>query len=123
MSSLEQKRRYERTGRRAEWLAAIYLRLKGYRVLARNYRTKSGEVDIIARKEGVVIAVEVKQRLTLEAAHDSISANSEQRIANALEHFVASKTAYHHDGMRCDAIFFIGAAPSLRRVLHIIDAF
>ena len=123
MSSVEKKRGYEKMGRRAERLAALYLLLKGYRILARNYRTKSGEIDIVARKRRVVIAVEVKQRLTLAAAHESISANSEQRIASALEQFVAVRKAYHQDGMRCDAIFFIGAAPSLRRVLHIIDAF
>ena len=123
MSSVEKKRGYEKMGRRAERLAALYLLLKGYRILARNYRTKSGEIDIVARKRRVIIAVEVKQRLTLDAAHESISANSERRIANALEQFVAARKAYHQDGMRCDAIFFIGAAPSFRRVLHIIDAF
>jgi len=71
MSSVEKKRGYEKMGRRAERLAALYLLLKGYRILARNYRTKSGEIDIVARKRRVVIAVEVKQRLTLAAAHES----------------------------------------------------
>ena len=123
MSRLEQKRRYEKAGRRAETLAVIYLRLKGYRILARNYRTKSGEIDIIARKKDVLIAAEVKQRLSREAAHDSISQNSERRIANALEQYVSARPRYHNYGLRCDAVFFIGAAPSLRRVLHIIDAF
>ena len=123
MSNLEQKRLYEKTGRRAERLAAIYLLFKGYRILARNYRTKSGEIDIIARKKGVIIAVEVKQRLTRGAAHESISGASERRIANALEQYISTRPLYHQFGLRCDAVFFIGAAPSLRRVLHIIDAF
>lgn len=123
MSALEQKRHYEKMGRRAETLAVVYLLFKGYRILARNYRTKGGEVDIIAFKQDVVIAVEVKQRLSQEAAHDSISAKSERRIASALEHYIATRRRYHHCGLRCDAVFFIGAAPSLRRVLHIQDAF
>ena len=123
MSSLEQKRSFERMGRRAEFLAAIYLTFKGYRVLARNYRTKSGEIDIIARKKKVIIAVEVKQRLSEDAAHEAISAASERRIENALENYVAQRPRYHQFGMRCDAIFFIGAAPSLRRALHIKEAF
>lgn len=123
MSSLEQKRGYEKMGRRAETLAAIYLAFKGYRILTRNYRTKSGEIDIVARKKDVVIAVEVKQRLTLAAAQDSISSESEQRISNALEQFISKRKGLHHCGLRCDAIYFIGAKPSLRRVTHILDAF
>lgn len=123
MSRLEDKRAYEKAGRRAEGLAALYLLFKGYRILARNYRLKSGEIDIIARKKTVIIAVEVKQRLSLDAAHNAISANSERRIATALESYVAKRPRYHNFGLRCDAVFFIGPAPSLRRVVHIEDAF
>lgn len=123
MNSLEQKREFEKTGRRAEWLAAIYLTLKGYRILARNYRTKSGEIDIIALKKKVVIAVEVKQRLNLPSAHESISANSERRISNALEQYISTRKTYHNYGLRCDAVFFIGPKPSFRQVVHIKNAF
>ena len=123
MSSLEQKRSFERMGRRAEGLAAIYLTFKGYRILARRFRTKSGEIDIIARKKNVIIAVEVKQRLTRQAADESISAESERRISHALEQYIAPRKSLHQFGLRCDVIYFIGASPSLRRVEHIVDAF
>lgn len=123
MSRLEQKRHFERMGRRAEMLAAIYLTFKGYRVLARRFRTKSGEIDIIARKKDVIAAVEVKQRLTRAAADESISAMSERRISNVLEQFIGARKPLQHCGLRCDVIYFIGAKPSFRRVVHIVDAF
>jgi len=102
VKSLKQKQQFERMGRRAEWLAALYLMAMGYRVLARRFRTKSGEIDLLARKRDVVIAVEVKQRLTRAAANESISAESERRISNALEQFIAARKSLHHCGLRCD---------------------
>ena len=110
-------------GRRAEMLAAVYLIFKGYRILARRFRTKSGEIDIVARRKNVVIAVEVKQRLTRAAADESISAESETRISSALEQFIAGRKSLQQLGLRCDVIYFIGARPSLRRAVHIVDAF
>jgi hypothetical protein len=53
-------------GRRAEWLAAWWLRLKGYRILARDLRTPVGEIDLIARRGRVLALVEVKARPSLE---------------------------------------------------------
>lgn len=49
-------------GRRAEWLAALLLSLKGYRILARNYVVRGGEIDLVARRGSTVIFVEVKAR-------------------------------------------------------------
>jgi len=51
---LESKRRFERKGRRAEWLAALALMLKGYRIAAMRYRTPVGEIDIVARKGDLI---------------------------------------------------------------------
>ncbi|MBC7313252.1 MAG: YraN family protein, partial [Rhizobium sp.] len=45
----EARKRAERRGRWSEWTAALYLMLKGYRILAMRYRVRAGEVDIIAR--------------------------------------------------------------------------
>ena len=52
----------ERAGRRAEGLAALWLQLKGYAILARRAQTPLGEIDIIARRGAVLAFVEVKQR-------------------------------------------------------------
>lgn len=49
-------------GRRGEELAVSFLRKKGYKVLERNYRTRTGEIDIVARHKGCLVFVEVKSR-------------------------------------------------------------
>lgn len=60
MASLKANRRT--LGRRGEEIAARYLQERGYRILARNVQTLHGEIDIIARKEEVLVFVEVKMR-------------------------------------------------------------
>lgn len=52
---------YER-GRRAEREAALFLRRRGYRIIAQNVRTKLGEIDLVALKGDLVVFVEVKAR-------------------------------------------------------------
>ena len=52
----------ERRGRIAEWIAAAFLCLKGYRILARRYRSKLGEIDLIAVRGRRLAFVEVKRR-------------------------------------------------------------
>ena len=74
-----------RRGHRGEWLAALALMLKGYRIVARRYRTKAGEIDLIARRGDLVLIVEVKARPTLDEAMDAIGAMSERRIEAAAD--------------------------------------
>lgn len=59
----------ERHGRWAESAAALYLRCKGYQILARRARTRLGEIDIVARRGDTLIFVEVKMRRTLDSGH------------------------------------------------------
>ncbi len=80
-----------RRGDRAELLCLWLLRLKGYRILARRYRTPVGEVDLIARRGGSIVAVEVKARDDFAAAGESIQRRQRQRIARALLHFLSSR--------------------------------
>ncbi len=56
------RREAERRGRRAEALAALWLQLKGWRVLARRVRTHVGEIDLVVRRGGTLAFVEVKAR-------------------------------------------------------------
>ncbi len=51
-------------GRRGEDLAASHLRRRGYHILARNYRRRFGEVDLVARHRGQLVFIEVKTRLS-----------------------------------------------------------
>jgi putative endonuclease len=78
-----------RRGHRAELLCVWHLRLRGYRILARDYRVPSGEIDIIARRFGVVVAIEVKARATLAEAGEAVSSRQRRRVARAFEHFLA----------------------------------
>lgn len=52
----------EKRGRRGEWLAACYLRLKGWRVLAQRVKTPRGEIDLVVRRGRILAFVEVKWR-------------------------------------------------------------
>ena len=56
--------RRQRYGRKSEVLAAWHLEKHGYRILEKNYRTKHGEIDIIARDKDTIVFVEVKARRT-----------------------------------------------------------
>ena len=117
-----QRRRHWRGGRRAEGLAALWLRMKGYRILARNWRAAGGEVDIIARRGGLVVAVEVKRRANrqrLDEALEGLARGQQYRIARAAMAFVQQRPAQ------------AGTAPAMRfdlivvggwRLRHLPDA-
>lgn len=81
----------ERWGRTAEARAALWLRLKGYRILATRYKTPMGEIDLIAARGGSIAFVEIKARAHLEAALHSVSPRARQRIARAAEAFLAQR--------------------------------
>ncbi len=93
----------EAQGRRGEWLAAWYLRLRGWRILARRAKTPRGEVDIIARKGRQVAFVEVKWRrsaIDLDLATDHYRM---RRVAAAAE-ALAPRYARDGDDLRIDVL-------------------
>jgi putative endonuclease len=85
------KRQAFRRGHLAEMLCLWYLRLKGYRILARRFRVKVGEIDLIAQRGRVLAAIEVKARASITTAGEAISAHQRRRITRALEHFLAQR--------------------------------
>ena len=105
--SLSERQRREKLGRRAENLAALYLRLKGYRILSRRFKCKAGEIDIIARKKNLIIFIEVKARKSLAEARGSISASSKNRISHAANIFLAQAKNLQGLGVRFDAVFVL----------------
>ena len=96
----------EQRGRGAETLACWYLRLKGWRVLARRARVPGGEVDVVARRGSVVAFVEVKQRSSDDAAALALDEWRLRRVAVAAER-LAPRFVRDGDDIRIDAIFIV----------------
>ncbi|RWX76773.1 YraN family protein [Neorhizobium lilium] len=83
------RRKAERRGHLSEYVAALYLLLKGYRILAIRHRTRLGEVDIVARKGNVLAFVEVKARRSEQAGIDAVGFDSQRRIRAASDLWLA----------------------------------
>lgn len=83
------RRKSEKAGRSAELMALWALRLKGWRLLARRYKTHAGEVDLIMRRGDVTAFIEVKARGNLDAAVLSVTPRQAKRIAAAARQFMA----------------------------------
>jgi putative endonuclease len=83
----------ERAGRRAESVAALFLMLGGWRILARRRRVAAMEVDLIARRGRTIALVEVKQRATLEAAVLALSPQALERLKRAAGQVAAEAAA------------------------------
>ncbi len=113
------RRQALRKGRNGEWFAAIALRCKGYRIVARNFRMRSGEIDIIARRGDLVIFVEVKARRSPAAAVDSVGGRTARRIASAANLWIARQP----DAARLSWRFDIVAVAPWRWPVHFEDAF
>jgi len=94
----------ERRGRKGEWLAALYLRSKGYRILDRRVRTPMGEVDLIAKRGQLVVFIEVKHRKTLDLAVESVTHRAWLRIDRAAEFWMARHPALAGWGWRFDIV-------------------
>jgi putative endonuclease len=92
-------------GLKAESIAALMLRLKGYRILARRFVVSGGEIDLIAKRGGAIAFVEVKARADLEVAAISISATKRRRIARAARVWLARNPWAAALTLRGDAIF------------------
>ena len=75
----------EAKGRRGEALAAWYLRLKGWRILARRVKTARGEIDLIARRGSTVAFIEVKWRERAEELDQAVDPYRLRRVAAAAE--------------------------------------
>jgi putative endonuclease len=96
----------EKRGRRAETLACWYLRLHGWRILARRARVPGGEVDLIARRGHTLAFVEVKARATDEAAGFALDEWRLRRVVVAAER-LAHRYMRPDDQVRIDALFIV----------------
>jgi putative endonuclease len=94
----------DRFGRWAEMRCIWRLRLTGYRVLARRFRSPVGEIDIVARRGGTVAFVEVKARANHDSAAFALTEFQLRRIARAAEAFAARHPALVNCAWRFDAM-------------------
>jgi putative endonuclease len=116
--SLEARRSAFRRGHAAELLCLWHLRLRGWRILARRFRVPSGEVDLIARRGGVLAAIEVKARDSLAAANEAVTPYQRRRVSRALAHFLALRPELARLTLRFDVML---VAPR-RLPQHLVDA-
>ena len=101
---MERRRAAERRGQLAERFAALSLQARGWRIVARQYRTRSGEVDIIARRGNLVAMVEVKARRTIREAVDAVSYTSWRRIEAAGDDWVSRQPNGSELSIRYDIV-------------------
>lgn len=110
------------TGEKGERLAARHLRRRGYRILERNYQTRFGEIDLIARKGGVLVFVEVKTRAdgAPVSGRDAVDAAKQARVrAAALQYWQAGHADLQPRFDVVEVVLSSGGA----RVEHIENAF
>lgn len=106
MTGSRQRRSY-RAGRLAEDVAALWLRLHGWRIVARRLQTSAVEVDLVAMRGGVLAFVEVKYRPTPDAAVFALSpaaADRLRRAAAAAGPAIARRQRRPDAAIRCDLI-------------------
>jgi len=108
-----------RRGSLAEYRAALSLLMKGYRIVAFRYRTKLGEIDIIARKGNLIACVEVKARRSLNDSVFAVSDLAQRRIRAASDLWLAKQPDFAHLSVRYDIISVI----PWRWPIHLPDAF
>ena len=99
-----------KTGLFAEFLAKMYLRMHGFRIVKSRYitgrNTGRAEIDIIARRRNLMIFVEVKRRHDIPTAFEAITPAQSVRLRRAAENFIA-KNGWNGDA-RFDAILVCG---------------
>ena len=110
-----------RTGISAEGRAAAYLMAKGYRILAKRYRTPHGEIDIVARRRNLIAFIEVKARPTIDDAAFAVTLRQRQRIIDAAQGWLAAHSEYAEFELRFDAML-IAPRRFPRHVLAAFDA-
>jgi putative endonuclease len=105
-------------GHGAEKRAAWWLRFKGYRVLAINWRSIAGEIDLIARRGATLAFIEVKQRADAEAAALALAPQQRARLARAAGLFMAQRPELADLTLRFDLMAF----GRMGRPVHMKDA-
>jgi putative endonuclease len=102
-------------GMEAEERACLALAAEGWHILGRRMRTKSGEIDAVAEKDGLVAFVEVKSRRTLAAAAEALRPRQQARLLAAAEILLAAHPAWGEGGVRFD-VMLVDPQQRIRRI-------
>jgi len=108
-----------RTGLSAEGRAAAFLMAKGYRILAKRFRTPHGEIDIVAKRRNLIAFVEVKARASLDEAAFAVTPRQQARIIDAANGWLVAHPEHAEFELRFDVILI--APRHLPR--HLLAAF
>jgi putative endonuclease len=108
-----------RLGISAENVAAIFLGAKGYRTIARRWKSPVGEIDLVVKRGRLIVFVEVKARKALDQAAESVLPRQRRRIVAAAQTWLAAHPEHAGYDMRFDAVL---VSPG-RMPQHIVSAF
>jgi putative endonuclease len=109
-----------------ESLAKDYLTQKNYQVIARNYHSAYGEIDIVALHQNEVVFVEVKTRSnsSIKAAENSVNTAKQKKITQTALHFLTYNSSYSELSCRFDVLLiFFYSADDTYKIIHHVNAF
>lgn len=112
----------KKLGTKGEGIAAAYLKMKGYKILERQFSIRFGEVDIIAEKKGTIVFVEVKTRKNNDygAPSEAVTYTKQKRIIQCAKVYMQR---YPDSDARFDVIEIITGGCKIVSVNHIENAF
>jgi putative endonuclease len=116
--SVQSRRRAARRGHLAELVCRWHLRLRGWRIVAADWRCPSGEIDILARRGKVLAVIEVKSRGDAASAAHSLLPRQRRRIARAASAFLVARPDLAALALRFDVML----VAKLRLPRHLADA-
>ncbi len=115
----DRQRAAQKRGVDAEAAAAAALTRDGWTIRASRLRTKAGEVDLVAERDGLIALIEVKARRTLSDAAVALGSRQQARLLAAAEIILANHPAWGGAGVRFDLLL----VDAMGRVRRIADAF
>ena len=109
-----------RKGQTGEEAAALYLKKKGMRILERNFRSRTGEIDIIAIDREILVFTEVKawSSYGIDALEQALDTKKQRKIIETSKYFLSLHREYRYMAIRYDVIFI-----SPEGITHLASAF
>ncbi|MGE0454203.1 MAG: YraN family protein [Vicinamibacteria bacterium] len=113
-----------RDGRSGESLACRYLAARGFEIVERNFRCRSGEIDVIAREGGTTVFVEVKQRSSERhgLGHEAVTFGKRRRIVRAARLYAAARGLGERP-LRFDVVSILDGPSGESQIRHDRGAF